>query len=267
MSNCWRWVLCACALPAALLCGCEDRPAPPEKAKEQKPGTIVIRSIKPKEDPQEKPSWVARYGLTWDDYERFQAIETVTGLVPLRIFPQEVKRGDKVFNARVVATTQAYEKINRFEMAVGRFLVDGEDQRDEGDDQRFRNVIVLGARVAEELFPAAKETVGQTVVLNQQQYRVVGVIKDRPPTDAPGFGKEDFNQDVYLPIKTCQVRFGERIIIRQGGSRTAEQVELHQITLIVSDPAKVQSTAEVVRDLLQRHHTKQDWQIMGPAQQ
>ena len=60
---------------------------------------------------------------------------------------------DRKCNVRVVATTEDYAKISHFEMAVGRFLVDGQDQMDEGDDMRFRNVVVLGAGVAEELFP------------------------------------------------------------------------------------------------------------------
>src|SRR5436305_4907366 len=110
----------------------------------------------------------------------------------MRIFPQEVKRLDKVFQSRLVATAEDYARINHFEMAVGRFLVDGEDQKDEGDDQRFRNVIVLGASVAEELFPF-EEVVGQSVVLNKEQYLVVGIIKNRQirGTSASGQAAED----------------------------------------------------------------------------
>src|SRR5262249_33661374 len=160
-------------------------------------------------------------------------------MVPMRIFPYEVRRLDRVFNARVVATTENYSEINDFDMAVGRFLVDGLDQLDEGDAQRFRNVIVLGARVAEAVFPL-EEVIGEPVVLKNEQYIVVGVIKDRLMRGTTGGqAAEDFNKDVYIPIKTCRVRFGERIVIRQGGSRTAEQVEMHQIILTVKEMKKV----------------------------
>src|SRR5205823_3004644 len=103
-------------------------------------------------------SWIAKYGLTWDDYARCgpEMIGTVVGRVPMRIFPHEVRRLGRVSAVYVVGTTEAYANINRFEMAAGRFLVDGKDQRDEGDAQRYRNVIVLGAAVAEELFPFEK---------------------------------------------------------------------------------------------------------------
>ncbi len=79
-----------------------------------------------------------------------------------------------------------------------------------------------------------------------------------------GEAAEDFNKDVYIPIRTCRVRFGERIIIRQGGSRTGEQVELHQITLTITDIDKVRSTGDVVVDLLERYHTKKDWEVAVP---
>ena len=240
-----------------------------EDIRQQGTTNIIVRSVKPTEEAQTgRSSWVAHFGLTWDDYKRCRMLETVVGDVPMRIFPQDLRHVDRVVkNARVVATTEAYGKINHFEnkMAVGRFLVDGEDQMDEGDDQRFRNVIVLGSRVAEELFPF-EEVLGQSVVLNKEQWVVVGVIKERTARSGNGGGQaaEDFNMDVYIPIRTCRVRFGERIIIRQGGSRTGEQVELHQITLTVSDIDKVRSTGDVVRNLIERYHSKNDWEVAVP---
>jgi putative ABC transport system permease protein len=208
---------------------------------------------------------VARYGLTWDDYDAFALLDPVVGLVPMRIFPQEVRHVEKVFQTRLVATTEDYKRINQFEMADGRFLVDGQDQLDEGDAQRFRLVVVLGSQVAEELFPFER-AVGQTVVLKAEQYLVIGVMKERTPRGGGNSGQsaEDFNRDVYIPIKTCRTRFGERVIIKQGGSRSGEQVELHQITLTISDIDKVRSSGDLVRNLLERNHQKNDWEVHVP---
>ena len=236
-----------------------------EDIRRQGTTNVIVRSIKPLDTSStQRASWVTSYGLTWDDADRFRMIETVVGDVPMRIFPQEVRRLERVFNATLVATTEAYSKVNRFEMALGRFLVDGEDQFDEGDAQRYRNVIVLGSAVAEELFPF-EEVLGQSVVMNKAQYVVVGVMKDRlPRTGGAGEANEDFNKQVFIPIRTCRVRFGERVVIRQGSSRTGEQVELHQVTLTVSDIDKVRSTGELVSDLLKRYHTKKDWEVSVP---
>jgi putative ABC transport system permease protein len=239
-----------------------------EEIRQQGTTNLIVRSVKPVDDTSaQRRSWVASYGLTWDDYDRFKTIGTVVQDVPMRIFPQEVRYLDRKINARVVATTATYAHINRFTMAVGRFLVDGKDQNDEGDDQRFRNVVVLGSRVAETLFPF-EQPVGQSVVINKLQYEVIGVIKDRTPRTSGGGGgsqsQEDFNSDVYMPIQTAKVRFGRRMIIRQGGGRSAEEVALHQIILTVADIDQVRSTGEVVKDLLQRYHTKNDWEVAVP---
>jgi ABC-type lipoprotein export system ATPase subunit/ABC-type antimicrobial peptide transport system permease subunit len=236
-----------------------------EDIRRQGTTNVIVKSIKPVDEiSNQKRSWVVRYGLTWDDYDSFKLLETVTGQVPMRTFPYEVRRLDKSFNAQLVATTEDYRRINNFEMAMGRFLIDGEDQMDEGDDKRFRTVVVLGSRVAEELFPF-EDIIGQNIVLNKEQYTVVGVIKDRSQrTSSSGQTSEDYNKDVYIPIKTCRARFGEKVIIRQGGSRTGEQVELHQITLTISDIDKVKSTGDIVRNLLERNHQKKEWDVQVP---
>jgi putative ABC transport system permease protein len=240
-----------------------------EDIRRQGTTNVIVKSIKPVDETSgsQRRSWVANYGLTWDDYERCspKIVNTVVRQVPMRIFPQEVRRYERVINGRVVATTEDYARINRFDLALGRFLIDGEDQNDEGDAQRLRNVVVLGSAVAEALFPF-ENPLGKSVVLNKGQYLVVGVMKDRMPrgTSASGGTAEDYNKDVYMPIRTCQVRFGERVRIIQGSSRTAEQVQLHQITLTISDIDKVRSTGDVVRHMLEAHHTKKDWEVAVP---
>ncbi len=239
-----------------------------EDIRRQGTTNVIVRSVKPVDETSssQRRAWVANYGLTWDDYDRCspQMVGTVVRQVPMRIFPQEVRRFERVLNARVVATTESYAQINRFELAAGRFLVDGEDQTDEGDAQRLRNVVVLGSAVAEVLFPF-EEVVGQTVVINKHQYLVVGVLKERGSRGTTaGQTAEDFNKDVYMPIRTCQVRFGERVMFRQGGSRMAEQVQLHQITLTISDIDKVRSTGDVVRNMLESTHVKKDWEVAVP---
>jgi putative ABC transport system permease protein len=239
-----------------------------EDIRRQGTNNIIIRSFKPPDDPlAQRVSKVAVYGLTKDDYKRCEILPSVVRLVPMRIFPQQVRYLDRVvMNARVVGTTEAYCEISQFQMAAGRFLVDGLDDRDPGDENLARNVIVLGARVAEELFPFAKP-VGKSVVVRNEPYVVVGVIKERTARSASPTGgqtQEDFNFDVYIPLRTFDFRFGKRNINRQGGSFSAEEVELHQITLTVGDIEHVRSTGDEVRDLLTLYHPKVDWEVSVP---
>ena len=70
---------------------------------------IIIRSVKPPDDSStQRRTRVARYGLTYDDYDRFATLlrdGTVIRMVPMRIFPQEVRYLERMHNSRVVATT------------------------------------------------------------------------------------------------------------------------------------------------------------------
>src|SRR5438034_7899474 len=86
------------------------------------------------------------------------------------------------------------------------------------------------------------------------------------PTGGSGGSQaaEDFNRDVYLPINTCKVRYGEKIFIRQSGARSGEQVQLSQATLTVSDIDKVRPAGDLIRDMLERYHMKRDWAVTVP---
>src|SRR5262245_27388784 len=122
--------------------------------KRQGATNIIVRSVKPPDDASvQRRSMFVTFGLTYQDYERFKMINSVVGSVPMRIFPQEVRRLHYMVNGRVVGTTADYGYVNKVNLAMGRFLVDADEQEGEGDDNNMRNVCVLGAEIAEALFP------------------------------------------------------------------------------------------------------------------
>ena len=230
-----------------------------EDIKRQGATNIIVRSVKPAEDSStQRRSFVATYGLKEDDLERFYTIGVIKRWVPMRVFPQEVRYLERMHNGRLVATTPEYTAVNQLALAAGRFLT-------EDDDREMHNVAVLGANVAEELFPFS-EPLGETVRLGQHFYRVVGVLHSRMPTGGTGGSQaaEDFNNDVYIPINTCRARFGATIFLRQSGSRSGERVELSQVTLTVAEIDKVRPAGDVIREMLERYHPKKDWAVTVP---
>ena len=224
---------------------------------------VIVRSVKPADDSTTKRTRTLLYGLTYTDYKQFKILDSIVSSVPMRIFPQEVRNLHRQQIARVVATTTAYQNVNKIELVDGRFLIDSDEVEDPGDDNEMRNVIVLGSDVAETLFPF-QPAVGKSIVLNKNQYVVVGVLKERTALSSSGGSAEEFNSDVYIPLSTCRGRFGERITVRQSGSFSAESVELHQVTLTISDRAKVRAAGEVIADQLKRSHFKKDWSVTVP---
>lgn len=222
---------------------------------------IIVRSAKPPDDSSasQRRSFVATYGLTTQDYDRFATLMesgTVTRMVPMRIFAQDIRHLEKKHGGRVVATTPEYTAINQLTLASGRFLVPD-------DDLYMRNVAVLGAAVAEDLFPFA-DPVGQTIQINQYFYVIVGVLKSRVATGGSATTvAEDFNHDVYISLNTCRGRFGETITNRQSGAFMRERVQLSQVTLTVADIERVRPTGDVIKSLL-GNHLKTDWAVTVP---
>jgi putative ABC transport system permease protein len=236
-----------------------------EDIKRQGATNVIIRSVKPSDDASSKRTRTLLYGLTYADYQQFLILDSIVGSVPMRIFPQEVRSLHRMCISRVVATTAAYTNVNKIDLVEGRFLIDSDEAEDPGDDNEMRNVVVLGSDVAEALFPfqsPVKEKL--SVMLNKHQYRVVGVLKERSALTSAGGTSESFNGDVYIPLRTCRGRFGERITLRQSGSFSAEQVELHQVTLTISDIEKVRDAGKVISDQLEQSHVKKDWEVVVP---
>ena len=106
--------------------------------KRQGATNIIARSQKPPDDSATSSrSFVATYGLTFRDYEKFQTLTVINRDVPMRVFPREIRRLERMHNGRVVATTPAFEKVNKIELVAGRFLIDS----DEIDDLKSEGAV------------------------------------------------------------------------------------------------------------------------------
>jgi putative ABC transport system permease protein len=242
-----------------------------EDIKRQGATSIIVRSVKPPEEGggggASRKAWVVQFGLTREDQKFLEGINLVTASVPMRIFPQEIRRLHYMKTGRVVATTEDYMKVNPFELAMGRFLVGSDEMTDadEDDNSRMRNVAVIGSEIADSLFPY-ESPLEKTIVIKGQQFVVVGVAKERMPTGNAGgsTSAEEFNRDVYIPLRTSRGRIGEKVYIRTAGSRSGEQVYLNQITLKINEMENVEETGKAIRAWLKARHEKQDWAVTIP---
>jgi putative ABC transport system permease protein len=224
---------------------------------------IIYRSIKPTEETQAaggRPARILNYGLKYDDYDRIlQTVPTIKRALPIREIRREVRRRNHSLDGRVVGTTHEYMDFNRLEIAKGRFL-------SESDNEHYENYAVLGAETAKTLFPY-EDPLGDTVKLGSDYYTVIGVTRERASSAGIGgsLAAQEFNRDVYIPLNTCKLRFGERILDNRSGSFSAEETQLSQITVQVGDIAEVRPTAPIVEAAVKPFHSrKKDVEMVVP---
>jgi putative ABC transport system permease protein len=218
---------------------------------------IIVRTVKPTGDELEEGG----YGLTREDYVRMVAtIPTIATAVPIRELPTEFRYRTRRFEGRLVGCTPDYAEVTRLRLDHGRFLTDL-------DLDEESNYCVLAAESAERLFPFG-EPVGETIMIEEEFYRVVGVMKPRSPSAGIGgsIAAEDFSRDVYIPITTMWRRIGDMNIVTKPGTFQQELFELSQVTITVDDREHVLLTAEIVKDTIERYHTLPDFAVTVPLE-
>lgn len=113
-------------------------------------------------------------------------------------------------------------------------------------------VVLLGTDVAEDLFGVTTGLLGETVRINGQPFKVIGVLEEQGGT---GFGSSD-NQ-VLVPLSTAQSRLLRR--------PTAGQVDL--IYVQANDSESVESAIEEVSQILRAQHIStlgvDDFQVLS----
>jgi putative ABC transport system permease protein len=153
-------------------------------------------------------------------------------------------------DAQVLAVTPSYFDLASLKLAAGRLF-------DEDDDRRYRQVAVLGAQAARDLFPDGSP-VGQRIKVNHLWLEVVGVLQDRD------LSKDEFQgvrlggdrNRVFLPLETAYKRLRFEPL----------ESELDAVRLRLDEGASPQQTAQTVDYLLSRRHGgENDYELVVPA--
>jgi putative ABC transport system permease protein len=225
---------------------------------------IIIRSVKPSDEAQSSGGQTRRsilnYGLKYEDYDRIMAtIPTIRRALPIREIRKQIRHLTHALDGLVVGTTQDYAEFNLLQVEPGgRFLT-------ASDNEKYQNYAVLAHTTAKTLFPF-EDPIGQSVKIGSDYYTVVGVTKERQSTAGIGgsLAAKDYNKDVYIPLNTCKVRFGEKIINSRSGSMEFEETQLTQITVQVPTIEDVRPTVPLVEAAYDPYHPKKDVAMTVP---
>jgi putative ABC transport system permease protein len=227
---------------------------------------LIVKSVKPSEESQASTGgrpgrMILNYGLKYEDYDRILAtVPTIRKALPIREIKKEIRYLNRAVEGRVVGTTHLYDEFNHLDVERGRFLT-------EADNEHYENYAVLGYDVAQKLFPY-EDPVGQSVKLGSDYYVVVGTTRKRGTSIAVGGASvgQDYNKDVYIPLNTCRLRFGERIIDNRAGTMSAEETQLTQITIQVGETSEVRPTAPIIEAAVLPWHPKKDVELIVPLE-
>lgn len=177
--------------------------------------------------------------LTLDDYRAVVTrIPLVVEAAPLATGTEVVRAGSRARSVGIFGTTAELARVRRLVVGSGRFLTPG-------DPDRGGSEVVLGLKVAQELFGAVSP-LGKIVRIGEWRFRVVGVLA--PRGRSLGF---DFDDIVFIPVRTSMRMFNRsslfRILVEVGSERNlapakkaviellAERHRVEDVTVITQD--------------------------------
>jgi len=193
-------------------------------------------------------------GITLEDARRLRAAVPMAEHVSpeLHVGWERVVRENREVRTLVIGCTSDWLPVAKRWVDRGRFLTDL--------DQHARaNVCVLGSAVADELFGAGADPVGQSVSVRGRRFEVVGVLNEieaagmslRPSGGRGGRGGmwRWRNSGVYIPVETATLRFTGNEQLTQIGVRLGSADDLADGVPLVE------------RTVLQAHNGIQDFRV------
>jgi putative ABC transport system permease protein len=138
--------------------------------------------------------------LTWDDLRAIRnEVSTVRYAAAQLRTNAQLQSEDQNWSTSVIGTSPEYFSIRSWKPAAGRSLLDS-------DIDTSAKVVVVGQTVADKLFGASADPVGQTIRIKNIPFEVVGVLAKKGQSPMG----QDYDDGVFVP----QTTFASKI---QGG--------------------------------------------------
>ena len=160
-----------------------------------------------------------------------RSIRSIQLLAPISMGTETVHRGERRRQVPIVGTTVDFLEARNLRLAFGQFLPIG-------DPQRGAPLVVLGHRVAQELFPDTSP-LGQLIRVGDWRMRVIGVLA--PRGTQLGMDMDDL---VIVPVAT--------------GMQLLNRHSLFRILLRVRTVSELEATCNKIVALLTQRHGEED---------
>jgi putative ABC transport system permease protein len=193
-------------------------------------GTNLLFVVRGGVDEPRNSKW-----LTIDDAEALQdsfQAPSVIGVAPILEQGVDVTAQGESSSTQIVAVTPNYETVRNATMAEGEFI-------NETHLLSRSAVVILGPTVADNLFGRHEGLVGESVRINGQPFRVIGVLEEKG-----GSGFTDEDDRVIVPLTTGQSRLFQRL--------NSNSVDM--IIVQAADAESVPQASQEVSDILRARH-------------
>ena len=219
---------------------------------------LIVSSKKPPEEERSsKGAYFYSYGLTENDYYKIsKTVPHISAAYPTReLDRRRVFTKDGSQRAELLGCMPNYRALHDLVLTKGRFISE-EDNRDESE------VCVLASSLARTLFPFG-DSLGKPVNIGGNLYTVVGEVAPRTNLkDVSELGfKELFEDNVYLPLATHWAKIFDYYYRGYDGSHL-----ISKLILTIDEQNKLITVAQMIRDLLQKDHGMEDFQVTVPLE-
>ena len=227
---------------------------------------IILASVKPDESSSTQDrSWLLEFGITREDLARIRAtIPHVQNIVPLREVAFEAAYGLTQYAATVVGTEPGLFGTIHLKMASGRTL-QAVDQTQAGQ------VCVIGDEVRARLF-AYEDPIGKNITVNAQgskaSFEVVGVLARVLTAGAPAksVSDRDLNADIFIPLSTADLRYGDFRFKVRSGSREMSKCAYSELYIKVDEMENVLGVSQMLQQVLAFDHPLKDFGVKVPLE-
>lgn len=173
------------------------------------------------------------------------ACPSIKAVAPILQRGAELSYYGETTTTSVTGVTLDYELVRNVSISEGEFITDSHNSGRSA-------VAIIGVNVADDLFGRKEAVIGETVRIEGQPFRVIGVLEAKG--GSPMSSQDD---DVLIPLSTAQAR-----LIRHS---TRDKVDTILISAIDSDTV-TQASDEISQTLRMRHRTaigEDDFEIIN----
>lgn len=172
--------------------------------------------------------------LVWSDAQAIaNQVKTVQGVAPQINSRQVISYGNQNLDGLVLGVTPEFLTVRSFDVAQGRFI-------NSLDLQRYNRIVVIGAEIADRLFPQSNP-IGKQIRIKNISWQVVGVMEAKG-----SFLGQNQDDTVYLPLTSM----ANQIV----GKDSPYGIQVSLIAASVTDSSQVSAAQFQIENLLRLRH-------------